>query len=248
MNLRLDDSLNLVGPCRHKPVEDRCSSCILDVSDYFALLPAPAKLALQQYLKLRVFDRRAFLYAENDPTHHLYILVSGEVKVYKSLSEGRQQIHKLTNIPGDLIACEDFFLEMHSSTTETLTSTVVCCIGKAQLQDILHEHRTVADTLMRSMARNLNSYIKHIANLGQKKAVERVASYLVFLSETHNAGNLRSEVLSQSLTRTELADMLGITQRTLIRSLKQLEKNHVIGLDRGGFIIRDLAALARIGG
>jgi CRP/FNR family transcriptional regulator len=240
--------LNVVGPCRHKPIADRCPSCILDASDYFATLPTPAKLALQQFLKLRTFDRRAFLYAESDRTEHLYILVSGEVKVYKSLSEGRQQIHKLVNVPGDLIACEDLFLDHHSSTAETLMRTVVCYLSKARLQDVQRQHHDVTDSLLRAMAHNLNAYIKHIANLGQKKALERVASYLVFLCETHRAGSLRGEVLSQSLTRTELADMLGVTQRTLIRSLKRLEKDRVITLDREGFIIRDPAKLTHLAG
>jgi CRP/FNR family transcriptional regulator len=92
---------------------------------------------------------------------------------------------------------------------------------------------------MRSMARNLNSYIRHIANLGQKNALERVASYLLFLHETHHERNLRSEELRESLTRTELADMIGVTQRTLIRSLKTLESEQAIVLTREGFLILD---------
>lgn len=100
--------------------------------------------------------------------------------------------------------------------------------------------------MLRTMARNLNAYIRHVANLGQKSALERLASYLLFMQETHQARQLCHGVLTESLTRHEVADMLGITQRTLIRGLKKLEQGRVISLAREGFILLDLPALIRL--
>ena len=99
---------------------------------------------------------------------------------------------------------------------------------------------------MQAMSRNLNAYIRHISNLGQKNALQRVASYLVYLYNTHYARNLQGKALKDSLSRIELADMLGVTQRTLIRSLKTLESEGYIALTRNGFEIRRLDALELI--
>jgi CRP/FNR family transcriptional regulator len=239
-------AVNIVGPCRHKPAHERCASCFLDTSDYFAGLSVPAKIALQLVLSYKTFGRRETLYAEGGKAEHLYILISGEVKVYKSLSGGRQQIHKLVSIPGDLIGGEDLFLDTHHSTAESLDVVAVGCLAKEPLHRIMETHGEVRGTLLRSMARNLNSYVRHISNLGQKKAVERVASYLVFLFQTHRAHHQRSGLLMQSLTRVELADMLGIKRRALIYSLKTLESRKLISLARGGVVIHDMPALARI--
>lgn len=227
-----------VDSCR-KPKEKCCLACILDTSDYFLGLSRESKQALQEILQLRNFDRRTQIYREQDASDFLYILVSGEVKVYKSLPNGRQQIHKLAQIPGDLIACEDLFLDTYNSSAESLTPISVCAARKQDLFQLINEHREISDALMRSMARNLNAYIKHIANLGQKTALERVASYLVYLKQTHQERNLRSSELPESLTRTELADMIGVTQRTLIRSLRQLEAKNTVSLTKAGFIILD---------
>lgn len=237
---------DIAGPCQHKPENLRCLSCILDDSDYFSGLPLKAKLDLQKGMQLTTVDKRHSLYAESHCSDNLYILVSGAVKVYKSLVDGRQQIHKIVSIPGDLLACEDMFLDTHSSTAVPLEETRVCCLKKTTLQDAMNRHQEIAQTLMQSMARNLNSYIRHVANLGQKTALERVASYLVYLHETHMEKSLRHDTLEESLTRTELGEVLGITQRTLIRSLKQLETSGFISLARNGFIILDLAALKQI--
>lgn len=233
----------ITGPCTGKPEGERCRICILDSSDFFGSLNLEAKRALQEHLQFKDFAQRAVLYREGRPGEHLFILLEGEVKVYKSLANGRQQIHKLAVVPGDLIACEDMFLDKHSSTAEAIRPTHVCYLAKSRLQQVISKHPEIPDTLMRAMARNLNSYIRHVANLGQKNALERVASYLLFLHETHHERNLRSEVLRESLTRTELADMIGVTQRTLIRSLKKLESDGIISLIRDGFVIRDRKAL-----
>src|SRR5574340_85577 len=237
---------NIAGPCPHKPAAARCMKCILDSSDYFSALSLEVKRALQQFLLFKSYDCRTLLYREGGPGANLFILLSGEVKIYKSLPGGRQQIHKLANVPGDLIACEDLFLDKHSSTAEAISPTSVCFLPKIQLQKIISRHPVIPDTLMRFMARDLNSYIRHIANLGQKNALERAASYLLFLHETHHERKLRSETLRESLTRTELADMIGVTQRTLIRSLKSLETERVIALIKDGFLILNQKALENL--
>lgn len=234
------------GPCRYKPESERCVTCILDSSDYFSGLTIKAKTALQLGMKLKHFERKEMLYSNGIKSSSLYILLTGEIKVYKSLSDGRQQIHKIASIPGDLIACEDLFMDTYSSTAEAISEASVCYMDKAHLQEVGNIHREIPDAMMRAMARHLNLYIRHIANLGNKNALERVASYLVFLFETHRKRNRRLDMLAESLTRVELGDMLGITQRTLIRSLKALEEKKIISLARDGFIIHDMKSLVHI--
>lgn len=237
---------DMVGPCQNKAPSERCVACILDASDYFQNLSLDAKLSLQQHLKLTTFSRREQLYQEGAASSHLFILISGRVKVFKSVFGGRQQIHKLVLVPGDLVACEDLFLDKYDSTAEAIDEVAVCCLKKSQLFEAAARHPQIPDTIMRTMARNLNLYIRHVASLGQKTAIERVASYLRFLHDTHPGSPLDREVLTEPLTRSEVADMLGITQRTLIRSLKKLEADQVIALAREGFIIRNRAVLVRI--
>ena len=237
---------SIAGPCMDKPAEIRCASCIMDTSYYFNELSIEAKRDLQPVLCLKRFSKKEALYKEGDTCTHLYILLSGEVKVYKALPNGKQQIHKLVQIPGDLIACEDLFLDMHGSSAEALNEVSVCHLKINDLRNSTERYNEISATLMQAMSRNLNSYIRHIANLGQKNALERVASYLVYLNDTHHERHLKSSCLQDSLSRIELADMLGVTQRTLIRSIKQLESDHYININRDGFFILDLQALENI--
>ncbi len=237
---------NIAGPCPDKPADIRCASCIMDTSYYFASLSIEAKRDLQPGLKLGRFSKKETLYNEGEACRHLYILLTGEVKVYKTLPNGKQQIHKLAQIPGDLIACEDLHLETHGGSAEALNDVTVCYLKCADLHNSINRHKEISDTLMRAMSRDLNFYISHIANLGQKNALQRLASYLVYLKDTHRKRHLNSGHLKDLLSRLELADMLGVTQRTLIRSIKQLELDGCIIINREGFCILDLPALEKI--
>lgn len=241
-----DELFGIAGPCCHKPQEERCQTCILDSSDYFEGLTITAKIALQLGLKRKFFGRKETLYREGSSSNNLFILLSGEIKIYKSMSDGRQQIHKIASIPGDLIACEDLFLDTYSSTAEAISEASVCYLEKKHLQETSNIHREIHDAMLHVMTRHLNAYIRHIANLGNKNALERVASYLVFLHDTHRQRKLKLDLLAETLTRVELGDMLGITQRTLIRGLKSLEEKKVIALARDGFIILDMPSLVCI--
>lgn len=236
----------IAGPCQFKPVGIRCASCVMDTSYYFSSLSVKAKRDLQLSLKLKRINKKELLYKEGDASNHLYILLSGEIKVYKTLHNGKQQIHNLVQIPGDLIACEDLYQVSHGSSAEALNDVSVCYLKSDDLRNSVECYKEILDTLMQAMSRNLNSYIKHISDLGQKNALERLASYLIYLKDTHHERHLKHSYLQDSLSRNELADMLGITQRTLIRSIKQLESDNCISINRDGFLIMDLKSLEMI--
>ena len=237
---------NLAGPCRHKPVMSRCMTCILDDSSYFSSLSLDAKLVLQPGMQLKKFPRLCVLYHEGGHDNYLYILISGEIKLYKSTADGRQQIHKIASIPGDLIACEDLYLSASSSTAEAISDTTVCIFRRDFLRKSSTKFPEISDAMMQAMARNLNAYIRHIANLGSKNAESKVASYLVFQHETHNRHEDHLNLLADSLTRVEMAEMLGMTQRTLLRSLKNLTQRRAISIAKEGFMILDLTLLTSL--
>ena len=79
----------IAGPCPHKPAETRCLACIMDTSYYFSDLTVEAKRDLQQYLQLKTFNRKDFLYEEGQSCKNLYILISGDVKLYKSMPDSK---------------------------------------------------------------------------------------------------------------------------------------------------------------
>lgn len=243
MRVKSSETISHSGIPRGKPDSQRCAVCILDHSDYFRDLPIAAKEYLQKGMQRKTFSRHEMLYNETERNDYLFIMVSGGVKVFKSTSDGRQQIHKLVGVPGELVACEDLYREVAGSSAEAIEDTVMCGLHRDFLQEASQRHVEISNVLMRVMASKLNAYIRHVANLGSKTALQKVSSYLVFRLNSNSQRKVEQGILSESLTRVELAEMLGITHRTLIRSLKELESNQVIKLVRDGYLILDLPGL-----
>ena len=131
----------------HKPANMRCVTCIMDTSSFFSNLSIDAKRGLQAHLQLKSISKNELLYKEGDACKHLFILVAGEVKVYKSLINGKHQIHKLAQIPGDIIACEDMFMNAHGSSAQALTDVTVCYLKRSELQQCATANREITDTL-----------------------------------------------------------------------------------------------------
>lgn len=240
MHRDFSNILPLHGACKSLSDSVQCISCILDYSEYFRDLPAAAKRYLQNGVQRKSFAKHEFLYCESERNDFLYIFISGGVKVYKSTSSGRQQIHKLVATPGELVACEDLFMEMAGSSAEAIEDTVLCGLHRDYLQEASKRHPEISDVLMRVMASKLNAYIRHVSNLGSITALEKISSYLIFRNNAQSQHKGGPGFIHESLTRMELAEMLGITQRTLIRSLKELEDLKVISLVKGGYMIHDL--------
>lgn len=237
------DTITHAKTCKDKLNARLCAACIFDHSEYFRDLPDAAKEYLQTGVQRKTFARREMLYNEAERNDYLYIMVSGGVKVYKSTADGRQQIHKLVAVPGDLVACEDLFQEVAGSSAEAIEDTVLCGLHRDFLQEASQRHVEISNVLMRVMASKLNAYIRHVANLGSKTALQKVSSYLVFRLNSHSQRKVVQDLLSESLTRVELAEMLGITHRTLIRSLKELEGDQIINLVKDGYLILDIPGL-----
>jgi CRP/FNR family transcriptional regulator len=237
----------MAGPCRQTQGGEKCASCILDTTEYFKGLSLAAKRELQAMMRLSRFARHEMLHAEGQPAERFCILMHGEAKEFRALPDGRHQIHKLAVIPGEVIGCQDMFLETYGSSVEAITPVTACCLKRQDLLAGIARYPEVGLAMLRTMARDLNACIRHIANLGQKQAVERLAAYLVYLQETQAGRVLDHGVLSEALSRMELADLLGMTPRTLIRSLRDLEHRRIISLARGGFVIRSPKELERLG-
>jgi len=245
MLLESFDTLTFAKVCKDRSGSTLCAACIFDHSEYFRELPVAAKQYLQKGIQRKIFSKREMLYNEAERNDYLYIMVSGGVKVYKSTSDGRQQIHKLVSVPGELVACEDLFQEVAGSSAEAIEDTVMCGLHRDFLQEASQRHVEISNVLMHVMVSKLNAYIRHVANLGSKTALQKVSSYLVFRLNSHTQRKVAQGLLSESLTRVELAEMLGITHRTLIRSLKELEAERIVSLVKDGYAILNLHGLVQ---
>ncbi|WP_417670552.1 Crp/Fnr family transcriptional regulator [Roseibium sp.] len=174
------------------------------------------------------------VYYEGDEAKRLYQLVSGTVMLFKLLPDGRRQVVEVLR-PGDIFGLAH--ADEHDCTAETLTDAEVHEVEMRQVEASPEMQYQLASCLTNQM----KVLHEHAVLLGRKSAIERVASFLMYLIPDRGGVGCIGPDLSRSedscdlqlhMTRQEIADYLGLTIETVSRVVSDLKRRGVIRIDR----------------
>jgi CRP/FNR family transcriptional regulator, nitrogen fixation regulation protein len=185
------------------------------------------------------FARNAEIYGEGEPADYLYKVISGTVRTYKVLSDGRRQIGAFY-MPGDVFGLET--ADEHTFSAEAITDSKVLVIKRSALVALAGRDNEVARQLWALTGRELSRVQDHILLL-IKTAQERVAGFLLEMADRGSNGN----ALELPMSRQDIADYLGLTIETVSRTLTMLENAATIELPSSRrIVLRNRSALSRL--
>ena len=166
--------------------------------------------------------RNSEIYGEGEDAEYIYQVVSGAVRTYKILNDGRRQIGAFY-LPGDVFGLE--IGEQHQMSAEAVCSCTVSVIKRSSLANLAKGDNGIAQALWTLTARDLQRVQKHVLLL-VRTAQERVASFLLEMADrTAGAG-----LVELPMSRQDIADYLGLTIETVSRTLTLLEGQAAIAL------------------
>ncbi|WP_366015646.1 Crp/Fnr family transcriptional regulator [Mesorhizobium sp.] len=172
-------------------------------------------------------------------------VLSGVVKLTKTLSNGRQQIVGLQFAP-DFLG-RPFEAESRLSA-QAATDVELCSFPRQALERMMVEQPDLQHRLLEQKLRELDQARDWMAALGRKTAAEKIASFLLMIARNIDpaAGpEHRAAAFDLPLSRADIADFLGLTIETVSRQLTRLRGENVIRIDNNRHIvIDDLARLA----
>ena len=171
--------------------------------------------------------------SDEEPVDFFANVVSGAVKLSKTLPDGRQQIVGLLFAP-------DFLGRAYSKsnpyTAEAASDVEICTFPNAAFERLVGEYPGLQQRLFQHTLDELDAARDWMVLLGRKTAQEKVASFLLMLArrslmigcQHSNSGGVASFELP--LTRADMADYLGLTIETVSRQLTRLKTSNVIKL------------------
>jgi CRP/FNR family nitrogen fixation transcriptional regulator len=217
---------------------------VLQSTSLKAARPAiPSKHALSGGIELMgapmMFGRNVEVFGENEPADYLYKVVSGAVRTYKVLSDGRRQIGAFY-LPGDIFGLETG--DDHSFSAEAICESKVLVIRRSAVVALAERDGDVARELWTMTARELRRVQDHTLLLIQT-AHERVASFLLEMAERRSNGN----AVELPMSRQDIADYLGLTIETVSRTFTSLENAAAIEVPTSRkIVLRNRSALNRL--
>ena len=162
------------------------------------------------------------IFGEKEPADYVYQVVTGAVRSYKLLSDGRRQIGAF-HLAGDIFGLE--IGSDHRFTAEAIIDTTVRLIKRRSLELVAESDVVIARNLLSMTTSNLRHAEDHMLLLGRKTSLERVAAFLIEMDRRSTAAG----VLALPMCRRDIADYLGLTLETVSRALSRLHDLDILG-------------------
>ena len=200
----------------------------------------------------RPLSRRAGenLFLEGDPCRGLYILAAGRVKCYRTSPEGREQILKVLERPGEIFCTTAAFSTgSHIVTADAMTDISLHVIDVETMRRVALEEPVVALALVSTAGDQMRGLVGLADDLSLKTATTRVAKLLCERAREEGKRDGKDiRLLRDSLREDDIAAMVGTVRVHVSRSFKALAKMGAITLTRDAIRIADLKALERLAG
>jgi CRP/FNR family transcriptional regulator, anaerobic regulatory protein len=219
-----------------------CATCPGRKSDLCGDLKEPELRELSRFTARTAFKVADTVVWEGDPAIHAYVVTRGSLRMTKTGADGRRQILGFL-FPGDVISLPAG--RTHHVSLEALSDGELCRFERSRLELAMQKFPNLDKGYHRSIANALEGAYDLAYALGRKTAMERVAGFLLDL-RTGSCPKSPSGLMHLPMTRSDIADYLGLTIETVSRMFTKLKGAKVIRLPNAQEV--DIADPARLQG
>jgi CRP/FNR family transcriptional regulator len=213
----------------------------LQLSAYFSGLDSEELDSIREHMFKKSVARGEVITFEGEPATAIYIVISGVVKVFKTSTDGKEQIIYLAR-PGDSFNDVPVFGGgLNLASAEAIMQVNLCGIKKDELKAILQGNPKLAENVLKVLSQRVEQMVSLVEDLSFRRVTGRVAKILLENAEDTNGQRHR-------LTQQEMAAMAGTAREMIGRSLKLLEDEGKVRLERNRIVITDKKALGEIAG
>jgi CRP/FNR family transcriptional regulator len=191
--------------------------------------------------------RSECLYRTGDRFTSLYAVRSGFFKSTAVLENGRNQVTGFT-MTGEILGMDGIGPEQHTCDTIALEDSDVCAIPYARLQELAHEIPSLQRQFHKTMSREIVREHGVMLLLGSMNADERLAIFLLNLSQRFAARGYSPSEFNLRMTREEIGSYLGLKLETVSRTFSKFQEEGLIGVQQKFIRVLDSAGLERVMG
>lgn len=210
----------------------------LQNAEFFRALGPERLKAVRQQLSHTTFARGKVLYFVGAPAEHLWCVDRGEVRLYKSSSNGRITSLEVLG-PGEIFGAVSALAQNeYPVSSEGVTDGAAWCLPRVHFQRLLDDDPKLTRELLEIITRRLNNAHERVRSFAHDPAPSRIAQALLRASHDGHA----------SVTRRDLAESAGTTVETAIRVLRIFQRDGIVQGSVGKIEVIDRAAVERIAG
>jgi CRP/FNR family transcriptional regulator, polysaccharide utilization system transcription regulator len=221
-----------------------CNKCSFESASIFKYLTPEEVTTINFEKDFRQYKRGDILYQEGNRISGFYCINEGIIKVFKTGFDGKEQIIRFAK-KGDIIAYRSVLSnELACTSAKVIEDCSVCFIPSEILISFIKINSTFALELIKLACHELGEANSFITDIAQKTVRERLAEILLFL--VSDFGLDKEQFLNISLTREELANIVGTATESVIRLLSEFKSDKLVELNGRKIKILNTKGLEKI--
>ena len=189
--------------------------------------------------------RNDYLFREGDKLKGIYTVKTGSIKTYISREDGSEQVLGF-HLPGEIIGLDAIESGAHGCTAKVLETTAVCLIPYDQLEELSQVIPSLQHQMYRLMSREISNESSMLVLLGKRNADERLATFLLSLSNRYKQRGFSATEFNLSMSRNEIGNYLGLAVETVSRLFTRFQDEGILYVERKHVEVLDIDALKAI--
>ncbi|UCE32745.1 MAG: fumarate/nitrate reduction transcriptional regulator Fnr [Burkholderiales bacterium] len=227
----------------NKPIRVACAECT--VRD-LCLPPGLSSQEIEEVEAIvgtrRKIKRYQELFHAGDGFGSLYAIRVGSFKTRVTTQDGREQVTGF-RMAGEILGLDGIGLQRHACDAVALEDSEVCVIPFEQLEELSREHTALQHHFHRVMSRELVNDQGLMLLLGNMRAEERLATFLLNMSERMRARGFSPNSFVLRMSRQEIGSYLGLKLETVSRAFSRFNEMGMVEVSQREIRLKDTGAL-----
>lgn len=217
-----------------------CSTCTVEACPILKNCSADWLNLLSEIKHTSYYQPGQNIVYENNPVMGLYFIYDGIAKIFSTGINHKTQVVRLTKT-GGIIGHRGLGGEKYPIGATALTDCIICFIDNKVIYDAFMHNPKLTFDLMMYYSKELRNSENKIKNLAQMNVREKVADGLIYVNKVFNKN---TSTTSFSISRKDLADLIGINTQQLSRTLSDFKKEGLIAANQYQIELLNIEALS----
>ena len=212
----------------------RCGNCSIRHLTICGVFKPNELSHIERLMNAREMEAGQHLFEEGDSADFVYNMTAGTIRLYKLLPDGRRQITGFA-LPGDFLGLAA--RKGYAYSAEAIGHVALCRFKRRDLSELFGQFPEMEHRLLGVASDELVAAQDQMLLLGRKTPIEKVCSFLLGLHRRIGRFDAHATGVALEMTRSDIADFLGLTVETVSRTFSKLKKSGAIELPRADQVV-----------
>jgi CRP/FNR family transcriptional regulator len=219
---------------------------LLRTTPIFSRLTPADRRTIADVSRVQQFSKGDLIFEQDSPSDAFYAIVSGRVKIFKMMPNGKDLILEVFG-PGDPLGAVAVYMDRpFPASAMALDDTTCVIIPRPAFFRLLESNPSLVRGLLLGLTTRLVELTNRLAELTGGRLEPRFARLFLKLASETGRAERGGTFIPLALSRQELADMTGTTVETCIRIMSRWNKEAIVRTEKDGFVVVDRPGLERI--